>query len=52
MAPPDNEQTNNRSSGSDNDKTVILQRCPKHGTTFMPSEGCPECEKEKKASAG
>ncbi len=49
MTPTDNEQTGSPKD-SGNDKTVKLQRCPKHGTLFLPSEGCPECEKEKKAS--
>jgi uncharacterized OB-fold protein len=52
MTPPDNEQTNTESSDPKDEKTVILQRCPKHGTLYMPNEGCPECEKEKSTSAG
>lgn len=50
MAPPDNEQTENKSSDSENEKTVILMRCDKHGITYMANEACPECEKEKAAS--
>ena len=50
MTPPDNEQADERSVDSNNEKTVILQRCPKHGTVYLPNEGCPECEKEKKAA--
>lgn len=51
MTPPDNEQTNKKSNSKD-DKTVVLQRCPKHATLYMPNEGCPECAKEKNASGG
>ncbi|MHB1115638.1 hypothetical protein [Sideroxydans sp.] len=36
--------------GEHDGKTVILQRCPKHGIVFLPSEGCPECAKEKEAA--
>jgi uncharacterized OB-fold protein len=49
MTPPDDKQTTNKSKDSDTDKTVILQRCAKHGTVFMPDEGCPECKKENSA---
>ena len=52
MTPQDNEQTNNKSQNSQDDKTVILQRCSKHGTIYMPNERCPECEKEKGTPAG
>lgn len=52
MTTPDDNQTGNKSEESANDKTVILQRCPKHGIAFMANEGCPECEKEKGSSAG
>ncbi len=50
MSMPDNNQTNDKAGSSGNEKTVILQRCAKHGVTYMPHEGCPECEKEKGAS--
>ncbi len=49
MTPPDNEQTNKPRDSKD-EKTLKLQRCPKHGTLYMPNEGCPECEKEKSTS--
>ncbi len=52
MTPPDDKQTTNKSKDSDTDKTIKLQRCPTHGTLFLPSEGCPECEKDKKALVG
>lgn len=52
MTPPDNEQTSTPPGDAEHEKTVILQRCPKHGITYMPNEACPECEKEKGASAG
>ncbi len=52
MTQPDNEPTNNKSQKSKEDKTVILQRCPKHGTVYMPNEHCPECEKEKGIPVG
>ncbi len=49
MTPADDKQTNNKPKAPDTDKTVVLQRCAKHGTVFMPDEGCPECQKEKNA---
>ncbi len=49
MTMADNDQTNDNTGGG-HEKTVILQRCEKHGIPYMPSEGCPECEKEKSAS--
>jgi hypothetical protein len=52
MTTPDNNQTGTNSKGSEHDKTVILQRCAKHGIPYMENEGCPECEKEKGSSAG
>lgn len=52
MTPPDNKQTDNKSGDSKDDKTVVLQRCPKHGTLYMPNEGCPECAKENSAAGG
>lgn len=51
MTPSENEKSGNKSKDSDNDKTVILQRCPTHRTVHMPDERCPECEKEEKTSA-
>jgi len=50
MTPPDNEQTAKKSGDSKDDKTVRIKRCPKHGTLYMPDEGCPECAKERIAS--
>ena len=47
MTPTDNEQTDKNSRDAGHERTVILQRCAKHGLAFMPSEGCPDCEKEK-----
>ncbi len=47
---PDKEPTDKPRDSKD-EKTVKLQRCPKHGTLHMPNEECPECEKERKASA-
>lgn len=52
MAPPDEKQPTDKSEESKNDTTVILMRCPKHGIAFMMDEECPECQKEKDASAG
>ena len=52
MTTPDNNQSDSNTKNSEQDKTVILQRCAKHGTVYMPQEGCPECEKEKGSSAG
>ncbi len=49
MTPADDKQTPNKPKAPDTDKTVVLQRCAKHGTVFMPDEGCPECQKEKNA---
>lgn len=48
MTTPDNNgQTDNSPRKKAHDDTVILMRCPKHGLAYMPSEGCPECAKEK-----
>ena len=52
MAPPDEKQPTDKPEESETDKTVILLRCDKHGTVFMMDEECPECKKEKDASAG
>lgn len=52
MTPPDAEQNDNKSRDSALEKTVILQRCPKHGIVYMANEECPECAKEKNASKG
>jgi hypothetical protein len=53
MTPPDNEQTtDNQSTDSEHEKTVILMRCEKHDLTYMANEGCPECEKEKSSAGG
>ncbi len=52
MTPTDNQQTDNKPTDSKADKTVKLQRCPKHGTLYLPNEGCPECAKEKSAAGG
>ncbi len=46
-----NEKTGNKPKDAADDKTVKIQRCPKHGTFFLPEEGCPECKKEGKVSA-
>lgn len=43
---PDAEQTDKKSADTELEKTVILQRCDKHGIVYMANEGCPECEKE------
>ncbi len=50
MMPPNNENTTNNPKASRDEKTVKIQRCPKHHTFFLPDEGCPECAKEKKSS--
>lgn len=49
--PTENEKAGSKSKDSENEKTVVLLRCPKHRTVHMPDERCPECEKEEKASA-
>jgi hypothetical protein len=49
MATPDDEPIIAPQEGGHDGKTVILQRCPIHGTLFMPKEGCPDCAKEKAA---
>ncbi|MBK9160112.1 MAG: hypothetical protein IPM27_00830 [Nitrosomonadales bacterium] len=49
MTPPENEQPDNKPADDDHEKTVQLKRCPKHGLPYLPSEGCPECNKEKNA---
>lgn len=48
--PINSEKTGNKQKDSGNDKTVKIQRCPKHRTFFLPDEGCPECAKEVKSS--
>ena len=50
MTPPDVEQTDNKLADSELEKTVILQRCDKHGVVYMANEGCPECEKEQNSA--
>lgn len=47
MMPSDKEQDRNKSRDAENERTVILVRCLKHHLAYMPSEGCPECRKEK-----
>ena len=47
-----NDQAGNNPNKSKHEDTVILQRCAKHGIAYMPSEGCPECAKEKDPPAG
>jgi hypothetical protein len=47
MTPPNDNQTG---STPDFDKTVPLKQCEKHGTTFLETEGCPECAKEKQSA--
>jgi hypothetical protein len=51
MTPQNDAQTNNNPQDSQDDKTIRLKRCPKHGTLYMPEEGCPDCAKEKGAAA-
>jgi len=51
MIPPDNGQTDNESGTLEYQKTVLLQRCTKHNHTYMPNEGCPDCEKEMNEAA-
>jgi hypothetical protein len=50
MSQPDDDSIIIREEGEHDGKTLILQRCPKHGLAFLPSEGCPECAKEKEAA--
>ncbi|GAB1233398.1 hypothetical protein [Ferrigenium sp. UT5] len=50
MSPSDHDQKATPPEGDHDGKTVILQRCPKHGTLFMPGEVCPACAKEKTSS--
>ena len=52
MTTSDNGNTDSKNKDADIEKTVILHRCAKHGVTFMASEGCPECAKEKDGAAG
>jgi len=52
MTPPDNEQTEKKSGDAEFERTVTLLRCEKHTLVYMANEGCPECEKEKDATAG
>ena len=47
MTPPNDDSIIISEEGEHDGKTVILQRCPKHDLVFLPSEGCPECAKEK-----
>lgn len=51
MTQPDADSIIISEEGEHDGKTVILQRCPKHGIAFLPKEGCPECAKEKEAAA-
>ena len=51
MSQPDQDRITLSEQGEHDGKTLILQRCPKHGIAFLPSEGCPECAKEKDAAA-
>jgi len=50
MAQSDEDSIIISEEGEHDGKTVILQRCPKHEIVFLPSEGCPECAKEKEAA--
>ena len=50
MSQPNHDSLILSEEGEHDGKTVILQRCPKHGIVFLPSEGCPECAKEKEAA--
>jgi hypothetical protein len=45
MTPPNDNQT-----APDFDETVPLKHCDKHDTTYLETEGCPECKKEKSQS--
>lgn len=47
MSASDNENKESKNKNAENEKTVILQRCSKHGVAYMANEGCPECAKEK-----
>jgi len=49
MTPPDNEQTESKSSDKEYERTATLFRCEKHDLVYMENETCPECEKEKGA---
>jgi hypothetical protein len=51
MTPPSDDQTDNNRDNPDFDKTVTLLRCEKHGITYLETEACPQCEKEKKQSS-
>ncbi len=51
MTPQDNGHTGDKPQDSQDAKTVRMKRCPKHGTLHMPEEGCPDCAKEKGATA-
>ncbi len=50
MTPPNDEQADTRQDDPDFDKTVNLLHCSKHDITYLETEGCPECAKEKGAS--
>jgi hypothetical protein len=47
MTPPNDEQADTNQDAPDFDKTVNLLHCSKHGITYLETEGCPECAKEK-----
>lgn len=47
MTPPNDEQAATNQDTPDFDKTVNLLRCGKHNVTYLETEGCPECAKEK-----
>jgi len=49
MTTPNDNQSKN---DTDYDETVPLKHCDKHDLTYMETEGCPECAKEKNQSAG
>ncbi|OIO11927.1 MAG: hypothetical protein CO069_00640 [Gallionellaceae bacterium CG_4_9_14_0_8_um_filter_60_335] len=50
MTASDTAPDSNTPAGEHDGKTVILQRCPKHGILFEPGEECPECATEKKSA--
>lgn len=49
MSQPDDNPVTPESKGEHDGKTIIMMRCPKHGTVYLPSESCPECAKERAA---
>jgi len=48
MSTSDHEKNPVTQGGEHDGKTVIMQRCHKHGLLHMPGDLCPECAKEKK----